>query len=124
MTRLLQKITGGYGFESAAQAARVLLARYDTDRNGVLDKAEVAALKAELDNCITNPFFVFLTSPIIQPGESWRASVALCACSGACVRWFPKRIPAPLMARALGLNDGRAVMMIPVALALSLQVGC
>jgi hypothetical protein len=46
MTRLLQKLTGGYGFESAAEAARILLARYDVNGDGKLDKTEAAALKA------------------------------------------------------------------------------
>jgi hypothetical protein len=94
MTRLLQKLTGGYGFESAGQAARTLLARYDTDHNGVLDKAELGALQAELAKCISQPFFVFLTSPIMQPGALMVAGVmardrgrgGLSACAHLCVR--------------------------------------
>lgn len=46
MTRLLRKLTGGYGFESAAEAARVLLTRYDVTGDGRLDATEVTALKA------------------------------------------------------------------------------
>ena len=103
MTRLLQKLTGGYGFESAAEAARILLARYDVNKDKVLDKKEADALKAgalrgartnncladdlplplcpvyvcarvcacgpELGQCIANPFFVFMTAPVVTPGN-------------------------------------------------------
>lgn len=83
MTRLLQKLTGGYGFESAAEAARILLARYDVNKDGVLDKKEADALKAgalrgaRTNNCLADD----LTLPLCPVCVS-----RLCACARTCVR--------------------------------------